>query len=230
MLITNRTIQSSLFLLTALICICPALAGPPLLCQEVDAGPGASLAWRSGAFGIDPAMTPDRVVTDTLALLDGERGVLARMETMRRATVYLSDLASGHRPAILRDRKLEEAARLLADVVARSATKGGGALALFDAGYLAACYAQAGLPEALDSYALVTQAIASRPEPEMELAAALLCIDPARPEREAHLMRALAGAPEGSRLARNIEAHAARWGWGSLAQLRSRLSAPASRS
>lgn len=212
----HRTLATLLLLASATL-LPPAQAGAPLLCQHTD---GTALDWQPQSTA-DASADADRLIADVLRLLDHDLDVLARMEVVRRATLRLGDLA-GRRPAILGGRKSPPAERLLAELVARSRAEGATPAALFDAGYLAATFAQAGFPTEVDGYALVTAALAKRPDPAMELAAAIICIHPARPEREAHLLRAIAGAAEGSPLADSIEAHAERWGWGTLADLRAR--------
>lgn len=213
---THRHARSLATLVALTLLATDAYAGPPLLCQETATG--QALPSMAG-----PA-DPDRLVADTLAALDGDRPVLERMEVMRRAAIVLGGLSRGHRPGFERDRKSAQAERLLSELIARSSVSDAAGLARFDAGYLAACYAQAELPEDVDAYALVASALARRPDPAMELAAALICTHPSRPERERHLLRAVAGAPGGSPLERSIQVHASRWGWGSIAELRAKAS------
>jgi hypothetical protein len=103
-------------------------------------------------------------------------------------------------------------------------------LRLFDAGFFLESWKQAYAdgsgkkPADFDGYPLVKQAIALRGgDPEMEFAAAL--ITSARADnaaRRAHLEKAIAGAREGSLLARNIVNHFGRSGQ-SLADLRASL-------
>jgi hypothetical protein len=65
-----------------------------------------------------------------------------------------------------------------------------------------------------DGYALVRQALAARgSDPEMEYAAALMTCDRAtRSLSDTHLRIALAGAREGSDLARTMDAQRPLWG------------------
>ncbi len=95
-------------------------------------------------------------------------------------------------------------------------------LAQFDLGYAVETYRQtrplpghvstADPPE--DGYALVRQALAAHgTDPEMAYGAALVTCDRSHPElSDEHLRVALAGAHEGSDLARTIDAHRALWG------------------
>lgn len=121
-----------------LVLAAPAAAGPPLLCDRFEPGPGAVLLpWGDATRGWN---TPDdsydtrRLIPDTLRLLSADAPVLARMENLRRAALYAA-----------RDRNL--AAELLATVLARTEAPHGStrarALASFDAGYLIETYRQA---------------------------------------------------------------------------------------
>jgi len=197
----------------------PALAhaGPPLVCFPMVIGNAPSLAWGSGG-GWD-SLRPDydraRLASDTVSLLGPQTPVLVRMETLRRAAIY----AAGN----------EDAAKGLFAALRRRASDGPGGkpdpLAQFDLGYALEAYRQArpvlnrsaaaGPPE--DGYGLVRQALAARgPDPEMEYAAALMTCDRSRPggPSEVHLRASVAGAAEGSELARTIAAHRALWGDG----------------
>jgi hypothetical protein len=190
-----------------------ALAGPPLLCHPFDAGKAALLPWGSGQSWNAPAGSYDvqRLTADTMRLLTADTPVLARMENLRRATIYAS-----------RDPRV--AAELLSAVLGRALTAAssgaGGQLAWFDAGYLVETYRQASHvfkwdmlstaerstwalrdEPALDGYAFVRKALQMGSVPEMEFAASLMTEGPAGSE---HRRRAAAGAQAGSLLARNL--------------------------
>lgn len=186
------------------------LAGPPLLCWPYDIGGAKSLPfvgdnWRSA----DPSYNIQHLADDTMALLQPSMPVIVRMETIRRATVYA-----------MKDRGVAE--RLLERFEARvnEAEKRGkpDALALFDLGYLRETYKQTygadsvqTLAAGRDGYVMITRAIQIREnDPEMEFAAAIVQADSrANPTlRSAHLKQALAGATEGSLLAKNLVTHA----------------------
>jgi hypothetical protein len=147
-----------------------------------------------------------------MRLLSGEAPVLARMENLRRATIYAAQ-----------DKQV--AAQLLTALLGRALTAAakdpGKALAWFDAGYLIESYRQASHiykwdmlagaeraawnlrsePE-LDGYSFVRKAIhLAGPQPEMEFAASLMKDGPVSAE---HRRRALTGAPAGSLLAKNL--------------------------
>lgn len=204
-----------------LVIALPAAAGPPLICHPFAVSGEPLLPWGDGRGWHSPDRDYDLrgLVGDTLALLDADAPILARMENMRRAAIY-----AGRRPEI--------GAELLSAVLARTKTESGAeaAVAWFDAGYLVETYRQldvaqgygmlpngktaepllGGLPAAPDGYRLVQKAIALAPElaPEMELAAALMAPD-AR-ARAAHRDRATAAAAVGSPLAANLESLAIR--------------------
>ncbi|MCC7126328.1 MAG: hypothetical protein IT178_15880 [Acidobacteria bacterium] len=126
--------------LTAALLLLPAAAhaGPPLLCDAFDPGPGhALLPWADGSAGWnspDAGYDRQRLVADTLRLLSPDAPILARMENLRRATIYAAGNA-------------DVAAALAATVIARSRDTSQPtrlrALALFDAGVLLESYAQA---------------------------------------------------------------------------------------
>ena len=189
-----------------------AEAGPPLLCHPFDAGSSPVLSWGRGEGWnlMDRTYDVQRLTADTLRLLSPDAPILARMENLRRATIYAS--------------QNEKAARdLLAAVLGRVTTSAGpeNRLALFDAGYLIEAYRQASdvyrwnmlspaeksawairhEPEGLDGYALVKKALEAGPNPEMEFAASLMKEGPTSAE---HRRRAQAGAAPGSLLAKNL--------------------------
>ena len=191
-----------------------AEAGPPLICQPFDAGKAALLPWANGQGWNTPDRSYDvqRLTADTMRLLSKETPVLARMENLRRATVYAAQ-----------DKKV--AAELLAAVLGKALTAAakdpGDPLAWFDAGYLVESYRQASHvykwdmlagaergawnlrsePE-LDGYSFVRKAIQlAGAHPEMEFAASLMKDGPVSAE---HRRRAVTGAPAGSLLAKNL--------------------------
>lgn len=219
----HRQSVSALFAVGLLLATA-AVAGPPLVCHPFEIGKAASLpwggAWHTGSASYDVSKLP----ADTLALLKPDTPVIVRMETLRRAAMY----AAANQPA---------ADALFAALIGRAQTAertGGrdGALALFDAGYLAETYRQAfpvvrserkggpaaTLPDAaarLDGYSYVVRAIKMRgSDPEMEFAAAVMS---SSGTRDQHLQRAASAARDGSLLARNLDTHFAKQ-WKQLAQ------------
>jgi hypothetical protein len=183
-----------------------AHAGPPLICHPFDAGMARLLPWDTARSGWN---TPDRVydikklTTDTLRLLSPDAPVLARMENLRRATIYA-----------MQDERV--AAELLSAVVGRARMEGDQGrdpLAWFDAGYLIESYRQASstakrdmlASSALDGYAMVKKALQlAAGNPEMEFAASLMKSGAVSAD---HRRRALAGALPESLLARNLASH-----------------------
>ena len=201
--------------LTALLTI-PAIveAGPPLICHPFQTGNAAVLPWGDGPGWNSPARGYDvqRLTADTLRLLSSNAPILARMENMRRATIYAA-----------RDSTI--AYELLSTVLARALSSAASGSpdpqSLFDAGYLIESYKQAVVLQrenilsathrsgasaagdlAVDGYAMVVRAIAlSGGSADMEFAASLMKSGLVSAE---HLRRATAAAPTGSLLARNL--------------------------
>lgn len=198
-----------------------AHAGPPLVCWQVDTGGAASLPWTSNPHsyeGIVKAYDTARLGDDTLALLGPEAPVLARMETLRRASIYAS-----------KDRAVAQS--LLTRLVSRAKEGPGDALALFDAGYFVEALHQAnganepeiwtkllegvGLREkssrglgGLSGYQYVEKALEMRgDDPEMEYGAALITWYPRQASHEGHFRKAAAGATEDSLLEKNLLRH-----------------------
>src|SRR5262245_41012594 len=66
----------------------PSSLGPPLICWKIDIGTAESLPW--GETGIDMAkdFPTDKVVPETLRILQGSDDPLVHMETLRRAVFY----------------------------------------------------------------------------------------------------------------------------------------------
>lgn len=200
-----------------------ALAGPPIMCHQLEIGEAKSLPFGSGSFDRSKELKADKVVDRTLELLKTERSTLVRMETLRRAVVYI-------------DRDQALATELLAKVswIAMDAEAGGkpSAVSWLDAGFLAACYAEMNVPldwrpgvaDGVNGYAWIRRAAELAPQDaELQFAAALVT-HPAmhtstKAQHDAHLRRAAAGAAKGSLLETNLAAHCARAG-GSLDQLR----------
>jgi hypothetical protein len=190
-----------------------AEAGPHLICHAFDAGSAPLLPWAKGQSWDSPDASYDvtRLTADTLRLLSADAPVLARMENMRRATIYAA-------------RNRQAASELMLAVMKRAQAAGesNDPLAWFDAGYLVESYRQASHiykwdmlskgdrakwtlrdePNGVDGYALVQKAITmTGSSAEMEFAASLMKEGPAAAE---HRRRAVAGAKAGSLLAKNL--------------------------
>jgi hypothetical protein len=185
-------------LVTTLVIALPAMseAGPPLICQPFQTPSAALLPWGDGPGWNtpDPQYDVQRLTADTLRLLSSDAPLLARMENMRRASIYAA-------------KDVRVAKELLAAVAGRAATADAGRLAIFDAGYLIETYKQGAhlfgrSITADDGYAMVLRAISmGGPRPEMEFAAALMTTGATS---DAHLRRARSAAAAESLLAKNI--------------------------
>jgi hypothetical protein len=172
-------------------------AGTPAICWPLEIGDAKSLPWAKGdPFARDAKYDARRVVADTLALLDAEMPVLVRMETLRRATIYLEE-SQAHRDALLR--------ALTTRVLDAEAQKKPSALAWFDAGYARGCFGQL-CERGADGYPWVRRAIEiAGGSPGMEYACCLLSLMGQREQFKGHFERAQAGAAEDPLLARNLE-------------------------
>ena len=192
-----------------------AEAGPPLICHPFDPGTQAVLPWGRGPAWNNPDGRYDvqRLTADTMRLLAREAPVLARMENLRRATIYAA-----------RDQRV--ANELLSAVLARALSSVASGMpdahALFDAGYLIESYKQAAhlhqysmlAPPAAarwtlhsepggNGYAMVIRAMAlSGGSADMEFAASLMTEGTSSAN---HRRRATAAATPGSLLARNLQ-------------------------
>jgi hypothetical protein len=129
------------------------------------------------------------------------------METLRRATIY-----ARQDPQVAK----ELLTRLLART-ANSDASNPGALAWFDAGYLAETYKQwmgNGEPnpaKSLDGYGWVRKAISLRgSDPEMEFAAALITFSGSERDHNDHVEKAMAGAKTDPLLAQNLASYFSR--------------------
>jgi hypothetical protein len=208
-----------------------AQAGPPLICHPYEIGNAKSLPWAGSEWrDVKKDYDINRLVNDTLALLTPDAPVIARMETLRRATIYAVwskvDQKVGY---AAKNEKVagELLERLMSRVRETERTGKVDALALFDAGYYVESWKNSvditvnpGAPK-VDGYALVNKASGLRgTDATMEFAAALMIRD--RTVQRAHLQKAVAGAPEGSLLARNIVGHFSDRGR-NLAELRASL-------
>ncbi len=200
----RRALAASLLVLAPAV----ARAGAPLTCFPMEIGSARSLAWGTGRGWntADPSYDRARLASDTLALLGPRTPVLVRMETLRRAMIYAS--------------ADDAAAERLLDAL-RGRAAGVDPLFEFDLGYAVETYRQARhvldrspAEPSEDGYALVRRALEARgPDPEMEYAAALVTRGGAPAGvSDRHLRAAVAGAAEGSDLARTLEAHRAVWG------------------
>jgi hypothetical protein len=235
---TLRSVSSILITTGLLLALAgSAPAGPVLICKNYEIGAAKSLPWGGSDWrSVKPDYDINRLVEDTLALLTPETPVIARMETLRRAVIYAA-WSRVDREVNYTKRNDNAAQELFSRLMGnskmsafQSASKKPDPLRLFDAGFFLESWKQAYVdgsgkkPVDFDGYALVKQAIALRGnDPEMEFAAALITsIRSDKAAHRAHLQKAIAGAPEGSMLARNIVNHFGRKGQ-SIADLRASI-------
>jgi hypothetical protein len=186
----------------------PVFAGPPLLCFPFETGGAKTLPMKGDDWkSVDPKYDVSHLTADTLALLTPATPVVARMETIRRATIY----ASAHS---------QQATELLAALQERAAAKTATAgSAVFDFGYLVETYKEAtymfsspvkGL-SGIDGYQLVLKAAALQNDPAMEFGAAVIAqgsTDAAlRAEYRGHLDKAIAAAKSDAALNASVAKH-----------------------
>ena len=185
-----------------LMCVPRLFAGPPLICHAIEIGKAQTLPWIDLNTHKDenPNMVQN-LVKDTLAILDTNPGVLVRMETLRRATLY----------ARQDPQRAKELLTRLRAVATEAPSDARGALAWFDFGYLAEAYKQwmgRGEPNpaaGVDGYGWVKRAIQERGnDPEMEFAAALITLTTPNGDHRDHVEKALAGAKTDALLAQNL--------------------------
>jgi len=192
-----------------------AKAGPPLVCHPFDIGGAKSLPWTSNTWNLSGKEDYDlsRLADDTLALLNSTTPVVVRMETLRRAALYARQDRFVQKELLM---------KLKSRAVDAEAKGHPDALAWFDAGYFVETLKQANMTfrngvepvyasnaaTNIDGYAWVCKALRLRgDDPEMEFAAAIITSFPRQKSHDEHLRRAVAGATEGSLLARNLVLH-----------------------
>jgi len=207
---TPNTLLAALALVIVLVSAGPALAGPPLICHPFDTGSTKLLAWGADPSNWNAALPSydlKALTNDTLRVLAADPAVLARMENLRRATIYaMRDPAVAH--------------EFLKAMIGRALSTTPAAATWFDAGYVIEAYKQAkhlrpanghfdrsawaAVDETLkvDGYGFVKKAIAmGGPSAEMEFAASLMTQGAVA---SAHRSRATAAAERGSLLAANL--------------------------
>src|SRR5262245_16989770 len=231
---TLRSVTSTLIVLgLTLSLVRPALAGPVLICKNYEIGAAKSLPWGGSDWrSVKSDYEINRLVEDTTALLTPDTPVIAHMETLRRAVIYAAWARVDREVNYTRrsDTAAQELSSRLVGHSKQSASKKPDPLRMFDAGFFVESWKQAYVdgrgvkPVDYDGYPLVKKAIELRGnDPEMEFAAALITsIRSDKAVSRAHLQKAIAGAPEGSLLARNIINHFGRKGQ-SIADLRASL-------
>jgi hypothetical protein len=129
----NRPFLAAACAAAAIVTAAPAVAGPPFICHAFELSGNPSLPWGNLAAGWntpDPSYDVARLTADVTTLLTPATPVSARMETLRRATIYAS-----------RDKAV--AASRQTALEARAQANKADANALFDAGFLTEAYRQA---------------------------------------------------------------------------------------
>jgi hypothetical protein len=214
-------LKRALAALVVVVAATSAMAGPPIVCNPIEIGKARTLPMGTGATECSSGYTAAKAADETVAILKTESSPLVHMETLRRATVYVAKDEAQARQLFSRVLGLGLDAEAAKD-------EGRVALALFDAGFLAACFGEMGvdlgwkpgLAEGALGYGWIRAALeraSGEERAEMEYGAALAAhpMDHTsagvRAIYDAHLKRATEGAKEGSLLAANIKAHHAKW-------------------
>jgi hypothetical protein len=200
-----------------------AILGAPLVCHEFDIGGARSLPKPGG--GAKSGYDRTRLVEDVSAICKTERDLMVRMETLRRAALYVD------KDTKLAWELLGQRSIALLDQAAIGSKE---STAWFDAGFVVACFRQAGIDlgyragvaDGIDGYGYLKTALErARAENSdqigtIEFAAALACHpamirgggDEAAQERfRHHLDAARRSAQPGSLLEKNLAAHVASW-------------------
>ena len=142
-MLLSRSLVAAAVTAAVLVSATPAVAGPPFICHAFELSGSPSLPWGSSTAGWnspDPTYDLTRLTADVTRLLTPTMPVSARMETLRRATIYAS-----------RDRAV--AASLLQALEKKAEANKADANALFDAGFLTEAYRQASRVYAWDMLA-----------------------------------------------------------------------------
>ena len=204
----TRSVRAFRLALTAFVAmfaaVSPAVAGPPLICHAFDIGNAKSLPWVSHDWNLNGGenYATHELAKDTIAILDASQVTLVHMETLRRATLYARKDAQAARQLLLMVTARAEAAQNSGH---------SGALAVFDAGYLAEAYKQwlgeggQNPANGTDGYGLVKKALEFRGnDGQMEFAAALVTLSGPARENQEHAQKAMDGAKSDALLARNL--------------------------
>ncbi|HZM00133.1 MAG TPA: hypothetical protein VFD43_07780 [Planctomycetota bacterium] len=219
---TYRRLATALVLAVIPLAAAPLpVLGPPAICHPIDIGEARSLPWRGGhPFDGAPDYDVGRTVDDTLAILKESSDTLVHMETIRRATIYLTGMegeSEGRTPEWRQEQinrlvsALQTEARAIQARAEQTAPDG---LRLFDYGYLLAAVAQSGRVKQLasdhasDQESALSQAALLRPDDgavHLGYALATYGHGGGTPKCYAHLERAVALAtdPDGL-LRRNL--------------------------
>lgn len=191
------------------------LAGPLLICHSYEIGNTPSLPWAGSEWrAVQPTYDLNHLADDVLSCLTPNTPVIARMETIRRAMIYAEWAKVDHevKYAARNDKvTMTLFEKLKARVEAAERAGKPDALAIFDLGYLIESwrnnvdYKGKSVPD-VNGYEWVKKASVMRNnDATMEFAAALITsIRSDKTAQQQHLQKAIAGAPDGSLLARNL--------------------------
>jgi hypothetical protein len=210
-----RSPRFAIVVVAAVLCFASiAQAGPPLICHTIEIGQAKSLPWISHDWNLSGSENYDtkNLARDTLDILTPDTPVLVRMETLRRATLYVRQDPLAAKELL---------AKLHARATSAESSGHPDALAWFDVGYLAETYKQwigqswmrvskdeQNPAAGVDGYALVKKAIGLRgSDPQMEFAAALITLSGPQNEHRQHALKAIAGAKTDPLLAQNLATH-----------------------
>jgi len=204
--VTRNVFQTALVALIVLSASIPSFGGPPLICHPFHIGGAESISWGEGPF--DPPADADRdeLVETVLSHLKPETSVLARMETLRRATIWCN--RSTHR-------EQELLLKLMGRALDAEISDEQSAMAWFDAGFFAQSLDQnganfvegIGVERGVIGYAWVRRAIELQPhDPQMHFAAALVTAIHDRDASEKHMRLATEIPADDPLLPKNIRA------------------------
>ncbi|MBK7406337.1 MAG: hypothetical protein IPJ41_17465 [Phycisphaerales bacterium] len=202
--------------------------GPPAICTPIQCD-GQGMPWDNADSSPPKHYSSKQAVADAIKILDGSTDPLMHMETIRRATICLTQDKA---------RAQELLARLLArtaEVEADDAPAAARELAWLDAGYFAGAAWQIGLDmgwrpgerNGVPGLAWLDRAIEVSGGDSAAHYAAAIVGHPAmneskRGEYDRHLLAAFEGSKPGTRLRANVEDHMRNWGE-TAETLRSRL-------
>ncbi|MCG3124669.1 MAG: hypothetical protein GIKADHBN_03144 [Phycisphaerales bacterium] len=117
------------------------LLGPPMICHEILIGKARSLPWDGGRGGSSSSYNIEKLPSEAAALLAAEPSAIVRMETLRRAAVYLSHDESDRAHALA----WEFIGRRAGAVLSGEASGKIDPQAWFDVAYFIGCLNQVGL-------------------------------------------------------------------------------------
>ena len=220
--LSTRRLAAALALAAVPLAAAPLpVFGPPAICHPIDIGEARSLPWRGEhSFDAAPDYDVGRTVDDTLAILRASNDTLVHMETIRRATIYLTGM-EGASAGKSSEWRQEQVTRLVSAlqtearaIQARAEQTTADGLRLFDYGYLLAALSQSGRVQALaadhasEQGPALARAAQLRPDDgalHLGFALATYSHNGGTPECYAHLERAVALAtdPDGL-LRRNL--------------------------